>query len=192
MLINELNPRIYRLWLYLQKATELEILMLPRLEKGQRISLVSNLKEEQRILLSLHARRGSSKTTADRVTSFGLGVNGEAGGVRSGGIKTFKFGLASKLNRIRHWSISCCDFRKLENVEATWFIDPPYQKIATKYETHTTIDYSRLAEWCRSRKGQVIVCEQSGADWLPFRRFHYNRAAAKKTYSMEMIWTNDT
>lgn len=30
------------------------------------------------------------------------------------------------------------------------------------------MDFDALATWCRSRTGQVIVCEQQGATWLPF------------------------
>lgn len=59
------------------------------------------------------------------------------------------------------------DYRDAPDVEATWFIDPPYQHVRRGY-TRDAIDYDELADWCMSRKGLVIVCEQSGADWLPF------------------------
>ncbi len=50
------------------------------------------------------------------------------------------------------------------------------------------IDYSGLAEWCKTRKGQVIVCEQLGADWLPFREL--TKIKGLKNKSTEVIWTN--
>ena len=31
------------------------------------------------------------------------------------------------------------------------------------------IDYARLADWCRALPGTVDVCENVGADWLPFQ-----------------------
>jgi hypothetical protein len=55
------------------------------------------------------------------------------------------------------------------DVEATWFIDPPYQHANRRGYLCKGIDYARLSDWCRSRRGQVIVCEQEGADWLPFK-----------------------
>lgn len=78
--------------------------------------------------------------------------------------------LAEQVNYIRHWQVEQVDYEELSNVEATWFIDPPYQ-IAGKSYTHGSkdIDYVDLGEWCKSRKGQVIVCENKGADWLPFK-----------------------
>lgn len=30
------------------------------------------------------------------------------------------------------------------------------------------IDYVELADWCKSRNGEIIVCENSKADWLDF------------------------
>lgn len=52
-------------------------------------------------------------------------------------------------------------------VEATWFIDPPYQKVGRGYGGER-LDYAALAEFVMTRRGLVVVCEQMGADWLPF------------------------
>jgi hypothetical protein len=75
------------------------------------------------------------------------------------------------------------DYTLAGDDEATWFIDPPYQ-VSTNGSAKTwfpqgmgyargckstDLDFEALAEWCRSRRGQVIVCEQRGATWLPFR-----------------------
>lgn len=62
------------------------------------------------------------------------------------------------------------DYHDAPDVEATWFVDPPYQKANRRgYRMGASlIDFGELAEWCKSRRGQVIVCEQEGADWLPF------------------------
>ena len=61
------------------------------------------------------------------------------------------------------------DYRQAPDIEATWFIDPPYQTVKDGYRHGpATIDFAELAEWCMTRKGQVIVCEGPGAEWLPF------------------------
>jgi len=33
------------------------------------------------------------------------------------------------------------------------------------------LDYRALGRWCRGRRGQVIVCENEGATWLPFESY---------------------
>lgn len=90
------------------------------------------------------------------------------------------------------------DYAKLPNVEATWFIDPPYQPVdgvrGNGYDkkcqcSANFIDFTALGEWCKSRMGQVIVCEQEGADWLPFRVLRETTNSQDKKYK-EMIWTN--
>lgn len=83
------------------------------------------------------------------------------------------------------------DYADAPDVEATWFIDPPYQRVRRGYrEGSDSTDYDRLAEWCRSRRGQVIVCEQEGADWLPFVPFTSQQNVQSTGVSREVWWTN--
>jgi hypothetical protein len=56
---------------------------------------------------------------------------------------------------------------------------------------------THLADWCRSRTGQTIVCENAGADWLPFttltatrRGIHYG--SADEQTAGEVVWTQET
>lgn len=56
------------------------------------------------------------------------------------------------------------DYQDAPNVQATWFIDPPYQDV-NAYR-HSDIDYAELAMFCRTRRGQVIVCEGAAATWM--------------------------
>ena len=71
------------------------------------------------------------------------------------------------------------DYRCLGNMEATWFVDPPYALPPVPTRTSSprgagylfgadSLDYGVLGSWCLERAGQVIVCEGDGADWLPF------------------------
>jgi hypothetical protein len=83
-------------------------------------------------------------------------------------------------------------FAEAPDTEATWFIDPPYQFANRRgyREGAARMDYDQLAVWVQTRRGQVIVAEQFGATWLPFRPFaaiHSHRG----TRSREVIWTND-
>lgn len=86
---------------------------------------------------------------------------------------------------------SCIDYRlgdyhEAPDIEATWFIDPPYQRVHRGYE-RWNLDYDELAEWCKTRRGQVIVCEQDGADWLPFEPLQEIRGTTNKQ-TTEMAW----
>jgi hypothetical protein len=100
--------------------------------------------------------------------------------------------IAESVVKITHWSVTHGDYTDAPDIEATWFVDPPYS-VAGKHYRDSSIDYGHLAEWCRSRRGQVIVCEAAGATWLPFRDFRTIRSnntnASGK--SVEVIWTNE-
>jgi hypothetical protein len=101
--------------------------------------------------------------------------------------------LAEHVDIIRggDWSVVNASFQSIGNIRATWYVDPPYQN-AGKYYKQNGIDYEELSQWCRSRDGQTIVCENEGATWLPFVRFCETRGAAKgRKPSTEVIWTND-
>lgn len=93
-----------------------------------------------------------------------------------------------QLKNIRHWSVEICSYDEFEFTgEATWFIDPPYEKAGIHY-THGSddIDFKKLGEWCKSRQGQVIVCENSDATWLDFKPLVDIKGCAK--FSSEAIW----
>lgn len=87
------------------------------------------------------------------------------------------------------------DFQSLENIEATWFIDPPYQIISkngsvfqngdgySKKCNSSNIDYNKLSNFCLERNGQLIVCEKEGANWLPFTKFKQNKTSINKNYN---------
>lgn len=102
--------------------------------------------------------------------------------------------IAIVADSVGHWTIEQGDYKDSPDIEATWFIDPPYIGQGHRYPHGSRgIDYDELAEWCRSRKGQVIVCEQTGADWLPFEHFRSirsNQANSGRNFSAEAIWTN--
>lgn len=84
------------------------------------------------------------------------------------------------------------DYADAPDIEATWFIDPPYQRVAKGYTYGASdIDFDVLAEWCRSRRGQVIVCEQEGADWLPFRPL-VTHSSINNRPTTEVWWLNQT
>ncbi len=88
-------------------------------------------------------------------------------------------------------TVLAADYRKVTNLEATWHIDPPYQHQGHLYgQGSQAIDFTHLAWWARSRFGQVMVCEQEGADWLPFQPFRVNHDLTGRP-RIEAIWLNE-
>jgi hypothetical protein len=97
--------------------------------------------------------------------------------------------VALQVPIVKHWRIIEGDYTAAPTVRATWFVDPPYSNKAGSYYVHSDVDYSALAAWCQERVGQVIVCENEGATWLPFRPFATFKAGVNGSGSKEVIWT---
>jgi hypothetical protein len=98
--------------------------------------------------------------------------------------------IASQVGLIKHWEIRAGGYESCRlTKEATWFVDPPYQKAGKHYRYGSEgIDYPELARWCKARKGQVIVCENDGAKWLAFRSLGHMKTTRKGKTSHEVYW----
>ena len=88
---------------------------------------------------------------------------------------------------IKHWTILNQTYRSLKNECATWFIDPPYFIGGNKYRK-SEIDYKYLSQWAKSRKGQIIVCENKNSNWMNFKPMLEIQGSNK--ISTEVIWSN--
>ncbi len=99
---------------------------------------------------------------------------------------------ASQVTTIRHWRVIEGDYTAAPDIEATWFIDPPYQGRPGSHYVHHSgrLDYHELGRWCRERRGQTVVCAATGADWLPFAPFGEVRGMGGSR-SGEAIWEPD-
>lgn len=105
--------------------------------------------------------------------------------------------LAKAVEQINHWTCTNASYKDIKTLnfdpyETVWFVDPPYMG-AGKFYKHSSndIDYIHLRQWCNCLMGQVIVCENMGANWLPFEQLYEMRGAARgRKKSVEAIWTN--
>jgi len=174
VILNDSYRVIYNIWKYLITATEQQINDLPVMVKGDDVRDL-NITDVEKELMGFMVNRGVAYPH-NIYTTWPSDTNE---------IQKCKNRILNYLDKIRHWQIRNEDYRKLENIEATWYIDPPYQKGGERYiKNH--IDYVQLAEWCKSRKGQVIVCENGDADWLDFEFLSSLQGQKKKTN--ELIW----
>lgn len=97
--------------------------------------------------------------------------------------------IATQVTHIKHWEChKVQDYSDIPNMKATWFIDPPYQKMGKYYVCGSKdIDYKHLSSWSHERQGEIIVCEQSGADWMNWNNYKEVKANAKTKTSHE-VW----
>ena len=176
---------IVDIWHYLQRASEKDILGLPVLKESQLLSEF-NLSEIERLFMGFCIASGGM-TPRNKISPF----------VSSRNSSRLKFrikDIASNLYKIKHWKIILGSYEDLENEHATWFIDPPYQIGGQHYkESNKNLDFTFLANWCKSRNGQVIVCENMDSNWIelnPLICSKNNLAAYTKKLTTEAIWTN--
>ena len=79
--------------------------------------------------------------------------------------------IAKQVDLIKEWEILWGDFQLAPDIEATWFVDPPYFDAGRRCYNDWQIDYPKLERFCRTRLGQLIVCEGSDAPWFEFKHF---------------------
>jgi site-specific DNA-adenine methylase len=176
------DPVIFGIWDYLIKATADEIRRLP-VEFDDVKDL--NLPQEAKWLIGFWLGKATAHPRRK-----------QSSWAKSGKYKSSLFWdertkqrIIAQVPFIRHWKVTNGSYAEIPDNESTWFVDPPYQRQGRHYR-YNKVDYGHLGEWCRSRSGQVIVCEQQGAEWLPFRDFRKIRGL-KKIHSREAIWTNE-
>jgi len=174
ILLVDKYPVIIEVWNYLINATEKDITGLPKMKTGDCIDNYDLSDIERKFLgFIVQTSSGMRKTVSPFVKD----------------IEPVLKKIASQLFMIRHWKTKLGSYEDLENEEATWFIDPPYQFGGHEYKhSNKQIDFNKLGEWCKNRNGQIIVCENTKADWLPFKPMIDMQGATFKT--TEAIWSN--
>lgn len=184
VLLYDINPIIAGMWQYLIAAKESEIASLPL-----DFEMVDELDvcQEAKWLIGFWITKGNthpnkSRSAWARQYRYATDCKVWNDPVRRR--------IAAQLHKIRNWKIVCADYRECPDIVADWFIDPPYQNVTREY-AYSDIDYPALSEFCLSRAGRVVVCENVGATWLPFTSFAdtYNCQGNKRTkVSKEAIY----
>lgn len=180
----EADPTLISLWRWLIHVSPSEIRSLPLIRNDQTVHDLHCI-PEARALIGFWLNKGMTAPcrTPSKWMRDGWRPNSQWGEV-------IRERIASQVDRIRHWTI-IEGYEHAPNIEATWFVDPPYSNAAGRRYKCNAVDYPWLASWCRSRLGQVMVCENEGANWLPFKPFRIvkgmegrNRAGK----SVEVLW----
>lgn len=192
VLLIERDPKIAAVWDYLLHSTREEIMALPLLHEGEKISDL-HITQEAKWFLGFWCNAGASSpcNTLSKWSLIHLRQN-------HSGIwcARKREQVANQLDRMKDWHIVCGSYEVASAIthRATWFIDPPYQGAGKHYQ-FSVIDYEALAEFARTRVGLTIVCENEGASWLPFKPFG-NFAGTPGQYrtgrTKEVVWVNQT
>jgi site-specific DNA-adenine methylase len=179
--INDVDKTIYGVWKYLQNATRKDILDLPL-----DVINVDNW-EGPRGAKDLIGFWFTKATPVPAKEKVGWARKGKYAAQYWS--KNRRQRVANQVEIIRDWKITNLSYEglKVPNQGATWFVDPPYSGPPGRAYKHNEIDFDFLASWCKSRPGQVIVCENSGADWLPFKSLGDFKTARNKK-SSEVVW----
>jgi hypothetical protein len=182
VVLYDVDPRVFGVWDYLIRASPADVLALP--VGVQHVDEV-NACQEAKWLVGWWFNKGNpnpcnhpGKWMRDgwRPNSFW----GEAIRAR----------IARQVGLIKHWKVHNLPYTAAPLDEATWHVDPPYHASGYVYK-HSRVDYEALGEWCRSLPGQVMVCEQAGATWLPFSPFldaKTTEGKKSKRRSLEVVW----
>lgn len=197
VILVERNEKLAAVWRFLIRSSAQDIRALPLLESGQSTNDLPICQEARWFIgwwlrpsaRSPYTKWKHGKTPIERGHTRTIGCLWDP---RS------RERIAAQVERINHWEIHCCSYEDapIQRMEATWFVDPPYVEAGRRYKYGSDkIDYRVLARWCRGRRGQVIACENAGADWLPFehltddvRRNH----KAERPKRAEVVWTNSS
>lgn len=190
----EANPKVAGVWDFLIRAPESEIRALPLLDKAEGVAALGDAyPQEAKWLVGFWLAKGRGapfiNPSAWRRAKFDL--KEYEGSFWSARVRQR---LAAQVRRIRHWKIVCADYSSCPSVRACWFVDPPYSGRAGRaynaFGSHK-LNYGTLATWCLERAGQVIVCESTAAEWMPFVPFadaYAMNGTHRSGVSREAVW----
>jgi len=166
-------PIIIAVWEYLISATPKDILGLPDLQPGDSLNNYTQLSDSEKWLMGFCINPASSSPKKKVME-------------RSRWSKD-RVRISENIHKIKHWKVKTGSYEDMKNPKATWYIDPPYE-VGGKYynKSNKDIDYNHLSAWCKSRKGQVIVCENTKATWMNFEPLIDLQGQLHKT--TEAIW----
>jgi hypothetical protein len=172
------DPIIVGVWDYLIHATSTEIMQLPDLEVGQSVDDL-RLPQEARWLIGFWLNRGSA-TPKKTKTAYSARTDR----AQLTWSERARWRIARDRQLVQHWTVREGDYVWAPEAN-TYFVDPPYVDKGRYYRVNT-VNHEALGKWVRDLSGQVIVCEQAGADWLPFEPFRETKSS--KGTSKEVVW----
>lgn len=186
------DPRIAKIWRFLLRARPRDVLALPLLALDQSVTDLPQC-DPGGFELIRSWLQGGARNGKNRFSSMARAAFADNPRTPSFWGAACRARIATQVEAIAHWQFIEGDYSLAPDVDATWFVDPPYDNAAGRVYTHHDIDYPSLGAWCKGLRGQVIACENDGASWLPFRSLYRtsNGWNGPTKRSSEAIWTTD-
>ena len=184
------SPIIAGIWRYLIATPAAEILAIPDIPEG---GTVDDLPVCQEVRWLAGFWCNTAKVRPEKRPSKRAREKGAAGGDLHGWVAPVRQRIAAQVDKIRHWQIIEGEYHDAPDIDATWHVDPPYKNKAGSYYPEQPASFDDLGEWCKALRGLVMVCENAGAEWLPFKplaSIKSNEGAHGKGKSREVIWLN--
>ena len=177
IILYEKNEDLVYLWNYLIEATPDEIMSLPVFGEFDHLDEI-DVPYGARMLIG-YSMQEAGASIRRQFSAWAKDDKKNRMGIWN---KDKRKRVAEQIEAINHWK--CYHTPQLNlvpNREATWFIDPPYQDAGYCYKhSSKQLDFQQLAIWSKTRNGQVIVCENEGADWLRFDYIYRNQSVSGK------------
>lgn len=186
----ERDPVIARMWRWLVSASPDEVRSIPLVDSI--LDLPEWVSHGARDLIGFSM---NAATSSPRVTlSASARKLREQGRRFYGWTEALRERVATQVPFIKHWRVNEGDYAQFvphwTAEPTTYFVDPPYDTEAGSHYKYGReyVNYAHLGEWCRTRVGQVIACERSGADWLPFRDIGAIKSGPRTRSTREAVW----
>ena len=162
VVLYEKDRDLVSMWKWLIQATPADVQALPVLPEFSHVDEI-DAPHGAKVMIGFGLNAGA----AESCKSPSKWVRYKPNGVESWSTRR-RERVAKQVDFVSHWECHHVDdYSDIPDQDATWFIDPPYQVAGRRYRHGSDgIDFPALAEWCRIRSGQVIVCENEGADWM--------------------------
>ena len=179
------SPIIAGIWDYLIHVSPEEILSIPDIPDGGTVDDLPAC-QEARWLAGFWCNSGMTAPCKTLTTWQNVDIDGVR---KFGWSESARLRIGAQVSRIRHWRIICGEYSEAPDIDATWYIDPPYTNAAGARYPMQPASFDELGRWCQHRRGLAVVCENAGAEWLPFQPLRTINNS-HHTGSKEVIWMN--
>jgi hypothetical protein len=181
VLLHDVDPFIVGVWEYLIAVSPRELLALPDLDVGESVDDLT-VPQEARWLIGFWLNRGSAQPKKTQ-TAYSTRTDRQ----QLVWSERARQRIAVDVEKVRHWRVEQAGYADVPALaDATYYVDPPYVDKGRFYRCND-VDHAQIATWAGTLPGQVVVCEQAGAGWLPFEPL----ASIKSTLgrSEEVVFT---
>lgn len=182
----DVSPDICDLWDFLINCSEADIAAIPdEFEQNQDFL---TLPRGPRLLCGFWVSKGRAEASSNLSPWYHTYKNATDCRVWGPAVKAR---IIRQKPMIAEWTIDNLSWDRVPLIDAHWHVDPPYNNPAGDRYPHSNIDFCALSDWCRALPGPVDVCENLGADWLPFERLYEvvsSRGRRDGSRSAEVVW----